>query len=176
VDGSTIRVGDEETILAAADPLQAGDIHVDLLKPADAHAYWERSDRFDTALEIGFGSAGLDGLCRVLEAWLKHMAGLDGSIQPVQSIRDERWRWHVGLDAEASALLNDLYRGVAIGQERLARLLSLFRMELVPSARLLPELSGRPIYLGMAMTERGRLRLKPQNLVLNLPWAEGQAP
>jgi hypothetical protein len=37
-------------------------------------------------------------------------------------------------------------------------------------------MSGRPIYLGMAMTERGRLRLKPQNLVLNLPWAEGERP
>jgi uncharacterized protein DUF6352 len=176
VDGSTIRVGDEEMILAAADPAQAGDIHLDLLKPTDADAYWGRSDRFDTALEIGFGSAGLDGLCRVLEAWVKHTAGADASIQPVQSIRDERWRWHVGLDAEASAILNDLYRGAAVGEPRLARLLSLFRMELAPSVRLLPEMSGRPIYLGMAMTERGRLRLKPQNLVLNLPWAEGERP
>ena len=26
----------------------------------------------------------------------------------------------------------------------------------------------------MAMSERGRLRLKPQNLILNLPWGEGQ--
>jgi hypothetical protein len=176
IEGTTIRLGDEEMILAAADPVQAGDIQVDLLTPADAHGYWARSDRFDTALEIGFGSAGLDGLCRVLEAWLKHMAGLAGSIQPVQSIRDERWRWHVGLDAEASAILNDLYRGIAVGEERLARVLSLFRMDLVPSIRLLPEMSGRPIYLGMAMTERGRLRLKPQNLLLNLPWLEGQEP
>jgi hypothetical protein len=35
-------------------------------------------------------------------------------------------------------------------------------------------MSGRAIYLGMAMTERGRLRLKPQNLLLNLPWQKGQ--
>jgi hypothetical protein len=176
VEGSAIRVGDEEIILGAADPVQAGDIQVDLLKPADAHAYWGRSDRFDTAVEIGFGSPGLDGLCRVLEAWLSHMAGLEASVQPVQSIRDERWRWHIGLDAEASAILNDLYRGVTVGEERLARVLSLFRMDLVPSIRLLPEMSGRAIYLGMAMTERGRLRLKPQNLLLNLPWGEGQGP
>jgi hypothetical protein len=33
-------------------------------------------------------------------------------------------------------------------------------------------MAGRPIYLGMAMTESGRLRLKPQNLLLNLPWQE----
>jgi hypothetical protein len=176
IESTTIRVGDEEMILAAADPLRAGDIKVDLLKPADAHAYWSRSDRFDTALEIGFGSPGLDGLCRVLESWLSHMAGIEASIQPVQSIRDERWRWHLGLDAEASAILNDLYRSVAVGEERLARLLSLFRMEVTPSMRLAAEMSGRPIYLGMAITPRGRLRLKPQNLLLNLPWREGQAP
>jgi hypothetical protein len=94
----------------------------------------------------------------------------------VQSIRDERWRWHLGLDAEASAILNDLYRSVAVSEERLARLLSLFRMEATPSMRLAAEMSGRPIYLGMAITQRGRLRLKPQNLLLNLPWREGQAP
>ena len=57
-------------------------------------------------------------------------------------------------------------------EPRLALLLSLFRMELEPSPRLLPEMAGRPIYLGMAMTESGRLRLKPQNLLLNLPWQE----
>jgi hypothetical protein len=176
VEGTTIRVGDEEMILAAADPARAGDIQVDLLKPADAHEYWSRSDRFDTALEIGFGSPGLDGLCRVLEGWLKHMVGFDGSVQPVQSIRDERWRWHIGLDAEATAILNDLYRGITVGEERLARILSLFRMEVTPTLRLLPEMAGRPIYMGMAMTQRGRLRLKPQNLLLNLPWAGGQGP
>jgi hypothetical protein len=32
-----------------------------------------------------------------------------------------------------------------------------------------PEVAGRPVYLGMAMTADGRLRLKPQNLLVNLP-------
>ncbi len=159
IEESTIRVGDEETILAEADPTRAGEIQVDLLTPAVAGQYWVRSDRFDTALEIGFGSPSVDALCRVLESWLGHMTGLRAAIQPVQSIRDERWRWHIGLDAEASVILNDLYRGVTVGEERLARVLSLFRMDIEASARLLPEMAGRPIYLGMAVTERGRLRL-----------------
>jgi Family of unknown function (DUF6352) len=174
IEGSTIRVGDEEMIMAQADAEHAGEVKLDLLTPAEADRYWARSDRFDLALEIGFGSAGLDALCRVLESWLTHMAGIAGTIQPVQSIRDERWRWHIGLDADANEILNDLYRGIPVTEERLARLLSLFRMELAPSPRLLPEMSGRAIYLGMAMTERGRLRLKPQNLLLNLPWQKGQ--
>ena len=176
IEEGTVRVGDEEMILAAADPQRADEVQIDLLTAADADAYWARSDRFDTALEIGFGSAGLDALCRVLERWLGHMAGLGASIQPVQSIRDERWRWHIGLDAEANAILNDLYRGAAVEEPRLARIISLFRMELEPSPRLRPDMAGRPVYLAMAMNERGRLTLKPQNILLNQPWREGARP
>jgi Family of unknown function (DUF6352) len=168
IEGSTIRVGDEEMILAQSN----GEVRLDLLTPEVGDQYWARSDRFDLALEVGFGSPGLDALCRVLESWIAHMTGLVGAIQPVQSIRDERWRWHIGLDATGSEILNELYRDVAVPEPRLALLLSLFRMELEPSPRLLPEMVGRPIYLGMAMTESGRLRLKPQNLLLNLPWQE----
>jgi hypothetical protein len=28
---------------------------------------------------------------------------------------------------------------------------------------------GKPVYLGLAMNEQGLLKLKPQNLLLNLP-------
>jgi hypothetical protein len=30
---------------------------------------------------------------------------------------------------------------------------------------------GKPVYLGLAMNEQGLLKLKPQNLLLNLPLA-----
>ncbi len=30
---------------------------------------------------------------------------------------------------------------------------------------------GKPVYLGLAMNELGLLKLKPQNLLLNLPLA-----
>jgi hypothetical protein len=33
------------------------------------------------------------------------------------------------------------------------------------------EVAGRPVYLAMAMDEHHVLRLKPQNLLLNLPLA-----
>jgi hypothetical protein len=33
------------------------------------------------------------------------------------------------------------------------------------------ELAGKPVYLAMAMDEQKRLKLKPQNLLLNLPLA-----
>jgi len=34
------------------------------------------------------------------------------------------------------------------------------------------DLAGRPVYLAAAMDEEQTLRIKPQNLLLNLPLAE----
>jgi len=93
------------------------------------------------------------------------------AIQPVQQIRDERWVWHVGLDAEASALLNDLYEGRTVDDTRRARLLTLFRLDFRNPGDMLARVRGRPVYLGLAMTGAGRVKLKPQNLLVNLPLA-----
>jgi len=49
------------------------------------------------------------------------------------------------------------------------RVLSLFRLEFRDPAVMLPRVAGRPVYLAMAMNEEKRLRLKPQNLLVNLP-------
>jgi hypothetical protein len=51
------------------------------------------------------------------------------SIQPVQKITAEKWVWHPGLDWESSRLLNDWYEGQGVSEDRMARLLSLFRLE-----------------------------------------------
>jgi hypothetical protein len=37
-----------------------------------------------------------------------------------------------------------------------------------------PALAGRPVYLAMAVDRENRLKLKPQNLLLNLPLARPQ--
>ena len=118
------------------------------------------------------GRPGLDALCRVLEAWIAHLLGGAVRIEPVQAIRDERWSWHVGLDGEATAILNELYRGAEVPEERLRRLLALFRLSFIDASQMLPEVAGRPVYLGLAMSADRRLRMKPQNLVTNLPLAK----
>jgi len=146
-------------------------VELDVLDEAGADRYWARSDRFDTVLDLSFARPGLDALCRVLEAWVAHLAGAGVRIQPVQRITDERWVWHIGLDAEASALLNALYDGREVGEAWLARLLALFRLEFEDPADMLARVRGRPVYLGLAMSEAQRLRLKPQNLLVNLPLA-----
>jgi hypothetical protein len=146
-------------------------VELDVLTEANAATYWSRDERHDTVLDLSFGRAGLDALARVLEAWVAHFLAVRVSIQPVARISDERWVWHVGLDAEANAVMNDLYNGVDVDEERLARIVALFRLEFADPAVMRADLAGRPVYLGMARDAAGRLRLKPQNLLVNLPLA-----
>jgi len=146
-------------------------IDLDVLNETNAEAYWERSERHDMVLDMRFGGAGLDAFCRLIEAWVGHFHGIKVEIQPVAQIRDERWRWHVGLDAEASGLLNALYKGESLDDDRLKRILALFRMDFADPEALRADLRGYPVYLAYAMTEDGIVRIKPQNLLVNLPLA-----
>lgn len=146
-------------------------VELDVLNEETADRYWGRDERYDTVIDLTFGRAGLDALCRVLEAWIRHFTGAATTIQPVAAVRDEHWVWHVGLDVEASALLNDLYNGVEVDDDRRERLLSLFRLAFDDPSLMRPETRGRPVYLAMMMAPDGRLRLKPQNLLVNLPLA-----
>jgi Family of unknown function (DUF6352) len=171
-DGAPM-LGDEETLEALrSGPGKASrEIELDVLTRDSAPGYWARSDLYDMVLEIGFTRPGLDALCRVMEAWIAHMLGARVAIHPVQSIRDERWSWHVGLDAEASRLLNDLYEGREVEEERIGRLISLFRLEFADASAVLERVRGRPIYLALCAAPDGRVRMKPQNLLVNLPLA-----
>jgi hypothetical protein len=108
----------------------------------------------------------------VLEAWVAHFYGLSVHIHPLDEIDDRKWKWHIGLDAEASHMLNDLYEGKAMSEDRRRRLLSLFVMDIDDKELMAPDMAGCPIYLGMAMTEGNLLRLKPQNILINLPLAQ----
>jgi hypothetical protein len=131
----------------------------------------------ELASDIGHGltftmtrtHSGLKALARVLERWVAHLLGVQVAITPMQKIADEAWRWHVGLDVESMALLNDLYEDRAVEAERLQRLISLFKLEFANPAEMRADVAGKPVYLGLAMTAEGTLRLKPQNLLLNLP-------
>jgi hypothetical protein len=156
-----------------------------VLSDDNAAAYWSSDARFNYLLDlrqgltqdIGHGiqfnmsraRSGLKGLARVLERWVAHLLGLHVTIRPEPRIDDPQWRWHVGLDVESTALLNDLYAGREPADGRLQRLISLFRLDVVDAAQMRADVAGRPIYLGLSMTPEQTLRLKPQNLLLNLP-------
>ena len=153
-------------------PLRTVDF--DVLDEANADSYWTRDERRDLAVSLNRGRPALDALCRVLERWIAHFTGAAVAIRPQREIDDRRWVWHVGLDAEASALLNDLYNRVEVGDERMGRLMCLFELTFADPADMRPAIAGRPVYLAMAMDAERRLKLKPQNLLLNLPLSRSQ--
>ncbi len=150
-------------------PLRSVDL--DVLGPDNADAYWQRDGCFDMVISLNHGQPALDALCRVLERWVAHFLEVEVRIQTDREIVDEHWVWHVGLDAQASSILNDLYTGEAVEEDRTRRLMCLFRLEFANPADMLADIAGRPVYLAMAMDDKNRLKLKPQNLLLNLPLA-----
>lgn len=181
-DGA-IMVADEETVemyatsgglgslgrLVVESNTALRSVDLDVLNEHNAEIYWTRDERHDTVLELSFGRPGLDAFARVLEAWVAHFLGVATSIQPVQQIRDERWVWHTGLDAESSAIMNELYQGRDVDEARLGQVLALFRLEFADPTLVRADLAGRPVYLGLAKDAGDRVRVKPQNLLVNLP-------
>jgi len=149
-----------------------GKVDLDVLDRGNAAIYWDRESRFDTVLSLDYGQAGLDALCRVIEAWVAHFFGVRVAVRPLRSIEERKWAWHIGLDAESTAILNELWNGGEVEQGRMRRILALLRMDFQGPGDLRPELAGRPVYLALACDENEVVRMKPQNLLLNLPLAQ----
>ncbi|MBI2768241.1 MAG: hypothetical protein HYX47_01350 [Burkholderiales bacterium] len=144
---------------------------LDVLQADNADIYWERDEAHDLVVSLTHGQPALQALAEVLAAWVRHFMGCTVRIGIEREIDDEHWVWHVGLDAQASAVLNDLYQGHDVDADRMARMLCLFKLEFGEPAVMRPEIAGRPVYLAMSMDADKRLKLKPQNLLLNLPLA-----
>lgn len=151
-------------------PLRSVDL--DVLGPDNEALYWEHSEALDLAVSLNRGQPTQAALCRVLEAWIRHFLQVEVTIEPERQIDDEHWVWHVGLDAEASGVLNDLYQDREVSEDRMRRLLSLYRLTFRQPSDMMAAIAGRPVYLAMAMDANQRLKLKPQNLLLNLPLAQ----
>jgi Family of unknown function (DUF6352) len=192
--GATQGLGSIGRLLAQAQ-IDATRLDLPVLGPDSAERYWVEAARtpfhrtllldltqqisqdigHGVALRLAHGGSALKPLARLLQAWVLHFTGAAVRISPADRVADEHWRWHVGLDAEASALLNDLYAGLTVAPERLARLIGLFTLVFDDPADMHPDVAGRPVYLALAADSDGRLRLKPQNLLLNLPLHPGRA-
>jgi Family of unknown function (DUF6352) len=156
-------------IVEAQTPVKA--VNLDVLDADNGALYWLRDQRHDLVFNVNYGRAGIAALGRVIARWVRHFLDIDLTVTPLRQIQDAQWVWHVGLDAEATSVLNDLWRGEEVEPGRLARLLALFRMDFADPAVLRPDVAGRPVYLALAMDEENVVRMKPQNLLLNLPLA-----
>ncbi len=150
-------------------------VELDIMARDNMAGYWGRDERHDYVLAINHGRPGVDALARVMEAWVGHFYRTPVKITPMRQIESARLTWFVGLDREATALLNALYNGEPLKAEEQNRLLALFQLEFGDQARVRQELGGRPVFMALAMEQsegQNRVRMKPQNLLLNLPLAE----
>ncbi|KAF0136742.1 MAG: hypothetical protein FD152_924 [Xanthobacteraceae bacterium] len=140
-----------------------------------APSYWSRSDAFSMVFNLGGDPRSREAFCRALETWIAHMLGVETRISAIERIEDADWRWFVGLDAEATAIGNRLWRGEAIDPADQSRICGLFRLDFADPRTVDPKLAGKPVYLIMALTGDMILRVKPQNLIVGLPLAGRQA-
>jgi len=148
-----------------------GKVDLDVLDRANAALYWERESRHDTVISLTYGRPALDALCRVLEAWVWHFLSVKVQVRPLRKIDEAPWAWHIGLDAESTAILNELWSGAQIDQGRMRNILAIFGLQFDDPAAMRPDLRGRTIYLALSC-EDGVVRMKPQNLLTNLPLHE----
>ncbi len=149
-----------------------GSVELDVLERANAPLYWQRESRYDTVISLTYGRPGLDALGRVIERWVGHFLGLQVTVRPIRRIDEPRWAWHVGLDSEATAILNEVWAGGEVEHGRLQRIVALFALTFAEPAAMRRDIAGRTVYLGLAADEQGIVRMKPQNLLLNLPLHE----
>ncbi len=169
-----IMLADEEMVNFHAKNLQnekntnkEQNVDIDILRESSADNYWERSDRFDTSIDIAFTKPALDGLARVIEKWIYHFLMINVSVSPLQKIEDEKWSWHIGLDSESSNILNKLYNGNEMSESELKQILCLFKLE--SEEGFIKEMQNKPVYLALSMNNDSIVKCKPQNLLTNLP-------
>jgi Family of unknown function (DUF6352) len=145
------------------------DVEVEVLDEDNAEHYWHRSDQFDMGLDLTAGRRGQAALATVITRWLSHLLGVEVSIEPLTELRDAKLSWYVGLDTEATAIGDRLWRGEALDEETNGRVLGLYRLTFADPALVLEEVGREPVYLIMAMSAQKLVRLKPQNLLTGLP-------
>lgn len=147
-------------------------VDLDVLDRQNAALYWERESRHDTVISLTYGRPALDALCRVIEAWVRHFLAIGVRVTPLRQIDEHPWAWHVGLDAESTAILNELWAGAQVEHGRMRRILALFALKFEDPSAMRSDIAGRNVYLALSANESGVVRMKPQNLLLNLPLHE----
>ncbi len=145
---------------------------LDVMGAGNSWTYWSRSDAHVMILNLGGDPTARLGLARAIAVFVRHLLGVTVTVTPHVTLDDVDLRWFVGLDAEASAIGNALWRRDA-APLGLDRLIAIFALAFADGTRVDPRAAGHPVYLLMAVTPDGTLRLKPQNIVAGLPLVTG---
>lgn len=186
LEDSVVMAADDEIVTRNAQAGETGNIldllksksmsmrsiDLDVLHEENADLYWEKNEDHDFAVQLNFGQPPINHFCRVLEKWIQHFLGAQVRITPMQQITDPKWSWHVGLDAAATDILNKLYNKEPVDSDELEKVICLFRLDFIDEAAVTQSQAGKPVYMGIAMNDEKQLKLKPQNLLFNLPLAK----
>ena len=176
-EGSLIAA-DEETIAGQTDkpvsPLVSmlglpAEAEIDVLNDDNAGIYWERSDLFDTAIDMTAGRHGLQALAQVIERWIAHVLAVEVTVEPLVEMRDVDLTWYVGLDAEGTRIGNTLWNGDEIEETDRAQVIGLFKLTFRDPDVVIDKVGKEPVFLILAMNADKILRMKPQNIVTGLP-------
>jgi hypothetical protein len=174
----SLLVADEETVSginpAPVTPLVSmlgipAEAEIDILNDDNAASYWERSDRFDMALDLTGGRAGLAALGEAMRRWIAHVLGLEVTIKPLTSLHEAPLTWYVGLDAASTRLGDRLWNGETLDNAAMSAVVGLFALRFRDASVMLDKVKGDPVYLILAMTADKAIRMKPQNLITGLP-------
>jgi hypothetical protein len=175
----SLLAADEETITSTTpnpvsplvqmfgldDPAASIDVMIDENK----QSYWERSDRFDMAFDLTSGRAGIAALAQVVARWTRHLLGVEVTVEAVSELRDAAFEWYVGLDADATAIGDRLWRGETLDETTQGRVVGMFKLSFADRRVIDPRHAVGTVHLFLAMTPDRVLRMKPQNLITGLP-------
>lgn len=176
-EGSLIAA-DEETIAGIGDaplsPLVSmmglpAAAEIDIVSESNAGSYWERSDRFDMALDLTAGRRGLGALGEVIARWVSHTLSVDVDVEALSEVNDVSLAWYVGLDSDGTRIGDALWDGRDLDETTRSRVIGLFKLTFRDPQVVSEKVRGEPVYLILAMTADKILRMKPQNLLMGLP-------
>ena len=142
---------------------------IDVMNDDNAAFYFEHSDQFHVALDLTGGRRGLQALGTVMERWVGHLLAVDTAIEPLVEMREAKFTWYVGLDADGTKIGDALWNDEELDEAAQARVTGLFRLAFRDPDVVMDKVKGEPVYLIMAMDQDKILRLKPQNLITGLP-------
>ncbi len=104
-----------------------------------------------------------------MRRWIAHLLGIEVEVEPLTELRDEKFTWYAGLDADGSRIGDQLWNNEELDEAAAASVVGLFRLTFRDPTMVMDKVRGEPVYLILAMTPDKLLRFKPQNLVTGLP-------
>ena len=141
---------------------------LDILGPDNAYDYWSRSDAFSMVFDLSQRTSR-EALARVIERWVHHLTGVTLTIEPIETMSDDDWRWFIGLDSTGTRIGNALWNSEWMPDELKQRAVAFYQAQIDQQLPLLPDVTGHPLYLILGMDADGHIMVKPQNLIAGLP-------